>query len=53
MSKVTGGGQTMDERGNSSVNHQMAKPSAPDKHNDLYQSLLKGTVISLQNTSLH
>ena len=31
----------------------MAIPSAPNKHNNLYQSTLKGAVLSLQNMTLH
>ena len=31
----------------------MAIPSAPNKHNNLYQSPLKGTVIRLQIMTLH
>ena len=35
------------------VNYKIPIPSAPNKHNNLYQSPLKGTVISLQSLSLH
>ena len=33
----------MDESSNSLVNYQMAIPSAPKNHNNLYQSPLKDT----------
>ena len=48
MSMVSNCGQTMDEKLNSFVNYQMTVPSAPNKHINLYQSPLKGTVIMEQ-----
>ena len=53
MSKVTDCGQTIDESWNSLVNYQMTILRAPNKHNNLYQSPLKDTVISLQSMTLH
>ena len=51
MSKVLDCRQTMDESQNPLVNYQMAIPYAPNKHNNIYESQLKGTVISLQSIS--
>ena len=45
-------GQSIDKSWNSLVNYQMVISSAPNKHNNMYQSPLKGTVISLQSMTL-
>ena len=49
MSKVTDCGETMDKSWNSLVNYQIPTPSAPNKHNNMYQSPLKGIVITLHS----
>ena len=53
-SKVTDCGQTMDESWNSlPVNYLMSILTAHNKYDNLYQSPLKGIVISLQSMTLH
>ena len=50
--KMTDCGQTMNESWNSLVNYQVAIPSAPNNHNNMYQNSLKSAVISLQSMTL-
>ena len=52
VNKMTDCGQTIDENWNPLVNYQMSLPNASNKYNNMYYNPLKGTVISVQSTSL-
>ena len=54
INKITDYGQTKNFKSrNSLVNYQIPIRSAPNRHTNLYQRSLEGTVIRFQSITLH